>query len=186
VLLDAHRAPDEWFALANTMARLTVQGDPLAPRPRTCTLFAQALETQTVADSKLALKRECVPRLSAAAPMMLGKSIVLVGSHLDIAAVYAHLRPHGITVGDLVQDFYGKLYRVTDAMSLNHLFVDDGRKALLRKRCEQHLVVSPGSVRASEYDTVVVMPGVSPSAGMSVCRRCRYQIIAVCHSPFGY
>ena len=186
VLLDAHRAPDEWFALASTMPRLTVQGDPQAARPRTCTLFAQELETQSVQSTPLALKLEYVPRLSAAMPMMQGKSIVLVGSYLDIAAVYAHLRPQGIVVGDVVQDFYGKSYRVTDASSANHLFVDDGRKALLRNRCAQHLVVSPGSVRASEYDTVVVMPGVAPSAGKSVCRRCRYQIIAVCHSPFGY
>jgi hypothetical protein len=186
VLLDAHRAPDEWFALASTMPRLTVQGDPQAARPRACTLFAQELETQPVPSTTLALKLECAPRLSAATPMMQGKSIVLVGSHFDIASVYAHLRPEGIAVGDVVQDFYGKSYRVTDASSANHLFVDDGRKALLRNRCQQHLVVSPGGVRASEYDTVVVMPGVAPSAGKSVCRRCRYQIIAVCHSPFGY
>ena len=186
VLLDAHRAPDEWFALASTMPRLTVQGDPQAARPRTCTLFAQELETQSVQSTPLALKLEYVPRLSAATPMMQGKSIVLVGSYLDIASVYAHLRPQGIAVGDVVQDSYGKSYRVTDTSSSNHLFVDNGRKALLRNRCEQHLVVSPSGVRASEYDTVVVMPGVAPNAGKSVCRRCRYQIIAVCHSPFGY
>ncbi len=186
VLLDAHRAPDEWFQLASTMPGLTVQGDPLAARPRACTLFARLLETQAAPDTQLPLERVCVPRLSAATPLMQGKSIVLVGSYLDIAAVYTHLRPHGIVVNDVVQDFYGKSYRVTDSSSPNHLFVDDGRRALARNRCQQHLVVSPSGLRASEYDTVVVMPGVAPTAAKSACHRCRYQIIAVCHSPFGY
>lgn len=187
VLLDAHRAPDEWFAIACTMPQLVIQGDPDAMRPRACTAFAAELEKVPAPDAvRSRVHLRCVPRLAEAMDAVRGKHIVLVGSHLDVHAVYSHLRPDGMLGGDTVCDMYGRFAAVSGAGNSSHVFVDDGRRALKRTLCTQHLVVPPSGIRAGEYDTVVVMPGVPQCIGRAVCARCRYMVIAVRHSPFGY
>ena len=75
---------------------------------------------------------------------------------------------------------------VSETPQHTHVFVDNGRRALNRSHCTQHLVVPPSAIRAGEYDTVVVMPGVPQSIGRAVCARCRYLVVAVSHSPCGY
>lgn len=187
VLLDAHRAPDEWFAIACMIPQLLVQGDPLAPRPRGSTLFAKELEKQESCDQALLPHIACVEKLAQAMPHAKGKSIVLAANYSMACSIYNKLRPNGFENGDLVQDFYGRSYRVSDASSSStHVFIDEGRCAKKRSSLTQHLAVSPSMVRAGEYDTVIVMPGVSPTLGKAVCHRCRYKVIAVAHSPYGY
>jgi len=187
VLLDAHRAPDEWIGIALTMPQMIIQGDPDAIRPTVCNAFAAELEKQPAPAGGPLVHLECVARLSDAIPMVLGKHVVLVSRYEDVMPVYRNLRPDGILVGDTVHDIYGRSFVVSSThQSRSHIFVDDGRRALSRSICTQHLVVSPGRIRAGEYDTVVVMPGVSQRVGRAVGARCRYMMIAVSHSPCGY
>ena len=187
VLLDAHRAPDTWLGIALTMPQLIIHGDPDAMRPRTCNAFAAELSQLTPAPVvRVNLRLECVARLAEAVHLVRGKHIVLVGRFEDVHAVYSHLRPDGMVKGDLVCDMHGRSYVVSEAPRSTHVFVDKGRRALSRSHCTQHLVVPPSAIRAGEYDTVVVMPGVPQSIGRAVCVRCRYMVVAVSHSPCGY
>lgn len=188
VLLDAHRAPDEWFAIACMIPQLLVQGDPCAARPHTCHAFAAELAKHPApALPPLAPHLKCVERLADAWQHARGKAVVLAANYVTASSIYQHLRPQGMACDDLVHDMHGRSYRVTDATSsTTHVFVDGGRCAKKRTLISQHLVVSPSTVRASEYDTIIVMPGVPPSLGRAVCYRCRYMIVAVAHSPFGY
>ena len=48
VLLDAHRTPDAWYAVACTMPNIIVQGDPDACRPRACMTFATELQKLSI------------------------------------------------------------------------------------------------------------------------------------------
>ena len=185
VLLDAHRAPNEWYAIALQMPHLIIQGDPAAIRPRGCSTFAAELEA-LAAPVRLMPELRCVARLADAMPLGVGKHVVLAGTHEAADQVYRHLRPDGVQPGDVVQDFHGRSYVANDINSATHIFVDNGRRALRRTCLWQHLVVSPSQIRAGEYDTVVVLPGVAPSLGRAVCARCRYMVIAVAHSPRGY
>ena len=184
VLLDAHRAPDEWFAIACTMPHLIIQGDPDASRPRACTAFATELEKQ-VPPKRARVHLRYASRLADAMPLARGKCVVLVGSRDTVDSVYHHLRPDGVQVGDVVQDMYGRS-GVVQSVCVGHLFVDDGRRAILRSTARQQLVLSPGGVRAGEFDTVIVMPDVAEPLARAVCTRCRYMIIAIRHSPMGY
>lgn len=189
VLLEAHRAPDEWFAEAQAMPNLVVQGDPCALRPKNCSLFADELAKQPLPRSPTVLKPHlrCVARLRDAWDHAEGKTVVLAANRTTAGTVFQSLRPDGLLAGDLVYDYYGRSYRVNDATSsTTHIFVDGGRCAKKREHLQQHIVVSPGSVRCGEYDTVIVMPGVSPMLGRSVCWRCRFMVVAVAHSPHGY
>ena len=187
VLLDAHRAPDEWIGIALTMPQLIIQGDPDSIRPVACNAFAAELEKQPAPPGGPRVHLECVARLSDAIPMVRGKHIVLVGRYEDVQPVYRNLRPDGMLAGDTVCDMYGRSCVVSSTyQSPSHIFVDDGRRALRRSMCTQHLVVSPCNIRAGEYDTVVVMPGVSQRVGRAVGTRCRYMLIGVSHSPCGY
>ena len=189
VLLDAHRAPDEWFVLADMMPNLLVQGDPRALRPQSCSRFADELAKQPWSQN-LPMPQphvRCVARLRDAWEHAEGKTVVLAANRSTAGTVYQSLRPDGLLAGDLVHDYYGRSYRVNDATSSNtHIFVDGGRLAKKKECLQQHVVVSPGSVRCGEYDTVIVMPGVSPTLGRAVCFRCRFMVVAVAHSPYGY
>jgi len=185
VLLDAHRAPDEWFGIACTMPHLIIQGDPDAHRPRTCTVFAAELSKSAAPARSQHVNLGYASRLADAIPMIRGKYIVLVGSRDSVDSVYNHLRPDGVQIGDIVQDMYGRS-GIVDSTSVCHLFVDDGRRAITRSTARQQLVLSPGGVRAGEYDTVIVLPGVAEPLARAVCTRCRYMIIAIRHSPMGY
>ena len=188
VLLDAHRAPDEWYGIALLMPHIIVQGDPEAMRPRTCTSFAAELAKQPCPARRPAcLELRCVLTLADALPLARGKHVVLAGTHEDAEAVYRHLRPQGLLAGDVVHDMYGAAALVhQDQQQGSHVFVDNGRRALTRKIVNQHLVISPSQVRAGEYDTVIVLPGVAPALAKAVCHRCRYMIVAIAHSPVGY
>ena len=185
MLLDAHRAPDDWYAMACRMPRLTIQGDPDALRPRSCQLFAMELaKIEAPPRSLPCLHLKHVAQLTAATRLARGKWIVLVGSHESIAAVHRHLRPNGVQPGDIVHDMHGRGGVVHSLMPGKHISVDNGRRTILH--WSQHLVVSPSCVRAGEYDTVIVMPDVAFSLARAVCRRTRYMIIGVAHSPCGY
>jgi len=187
VLLDAHRAPDVWFAIACTMDNLLIQGDPDALRPQRCNTFAKELEKQAAPEiCAPGVHLHCVDTLSHALPLVRGRHAVLVGTHTDRTAVYDHLRPDGARAGDIVMDMHGRRGIVTSTESRTHLSTDSGRRMLLRSTVTNDLVVSPSCVRAGEYDTLVVMPGVSEPIARAVCRRVRYMIIAVAHSPWGY
>lgn len=185
VLLDAHRAPDEWFAMACRMPLLTIQGDPDALRPQSCQLFSIELAKKEAPPRSLICPYlQHAPQLTKATRMARGKWIVLVGSHDSIAAVHHHLRPKGVQPGDVVHDMHGRGGVVDSLMPGKHISVDNGRRTILN--WSQHLVVSPSCVRAGEYDTVIVMPNVAFSLARAVCRRARYMIIGVAHSPCGY
>lgn len=185
VLLDAHRAPDEWYALACRMPQLLIQGDPDAIRPRSCQLFAVELTKVAAPPRSLPCPHlEHVAKLTAATKRARGRWIVLVGCHESIAAVHRHLRPHGVQPGDVVHDMHGRGGVVDSLMPGKHISVDSGRRTILH--WSQHLVVSPSCVRAGEYDTVIVMPDVAFPIAQAVCRRARYMIIGVAHSPYGY
>ena len=187
VLLDAHRAPDEWFACACRMPRLTVQGDPEAHRPRKCSRFAAELEKAAlpVAALLFAPHLQLCGTLMDAMPHARGRTVVLAGSHDSRNTVFEMLRPSGLQRGDGVMDFYGRYAAVESADAL-HVHVDGGRRVLRRGLVNQHVVVSPSCVRSGEYDTVIVMPDVPESIGRAICRRTRYRIIAVAHSPYAY
>ena len=188
VLLDAHRAPDEWYGIVLLMPHILVQGDPLAMRPRTCSMFAAELAKLPCPQTTLTrLELRCVPKLCDALQLVRGKHVVLAGTHEDADTVYQHLRPDGLRAGDIVYDMYGKAAIVhQNQCNTSHVFVDNGRRALARKVTNQHLVVSPSQIRAGEYDTIIVLPGVAPALAKAACRRCRYMIVAVAHSPVGY
>jgi hypothetical protein len=186
VLLDAHRAPDEWFGSACRMDNLTVQGDPDAHRPGSCNLFAGELAKERPLARAVRVHLRCTATLAAALPLARGRLVVLCGSWRVRDEVYAHLRPAGMKAGDGAMDRYGKFTRVHAAPMGASVSVDGGRRLLRANMLEQHVVVSPGTVRAGEYDTIVVMPDVPESIGRAICRRTRYMIIGVGHSPCGY
>lgn len=187
ILLDAHRAPDDWFALACRMPRLLLQGDPDALRPKSCNLFAKELAKHTrsvVTRVVLCPRLQHTPHLKSAMQLARGKWVILVGSHGAAAAVYRHVRPEGVQKGDIVHDMHGRSGVVSSRMSGKYISVDDGRRTIMN--WSQHLVVSPSCVRAGEYDTVIVMPDVAFSLACAACRRTRYMIVGVAHSPRGY
>jgi len=187
VLLDAHRAPDEWFAIACTMDNLLIQGDPEALRPPRCNVFARELEkVEKPASSGPRVRLECVDKLSSALALAQGRYVVLVGSYTDRPSVYAHLRPDGFQKGDAVMDMHGRRSIVSGTTLQTHVETDLGRRMLLRSTVTHDLVVSPSCVRAGEYDTIIVMPGVPESVARAVSHRVRYMIIGVAHSPYGY
>ena len=76
VLLEAHRAPDEWFTEACRMPNLLLQGDPDAYRPRSCSLFAAELCKQEPRPITNKPHVQCTPTLTAALPLTQGKTIV--------------------------------------------------------------------------------------------------------------
>ena len=184
VLLDAHRAPDEWFSKAAGMRNLIVQGDPDTFRPRACNLFANALSNQIpfiIPKVHLRIRQT----LTAAQQDQQGRSVILAGTRDTRDSIYAYLRPDGLQVGDGVMDLFGR-YAVIDSLTQQHIHVDSGRRVVRRCVVNQHVVVSPSNLRSCEYDTVIVMPDVPEHIAKMVCRRVRYQIIAVSHSPYGY
>lgn len=185
VLLDAHRAPNAWFAIACNIPQLIIQGDPDAHRPRACTAFADELEKCPCPLPGPRLHMQYANRLADAIPMALGRYIVLVGAYSSVPSVYSHLRPNGVQRGDIVQDMHGRSGQV-DTVSSGHVFVDQGRRAITRVEARQQLVMSPGGILAGEYDTVIVMPDGAQPIVTRVCRRCRYMIIGIRHSPMGY
>ena len=185
VLLDAHRAPDEWFSAACKMPRLTVQGDPDAMRPQHCSRFAAELSKAAPHSSLLRPHLKVAPTLTEALAHASGRTVVAVGTRQSREQTFAFLRPNGLQKGDGVMDFYGRFYTV-DAIDAFSVHVDGGRRVLRRAAVDQHVVVSPSSVRSGEYDTVIVMPDVPERIGQAMCRRNRYQIVAVAHSPFAY
>ena len=188
VLLEAHRAPDDWFATACSMPNIVLQGDPLAFRPKNANLFAAELAKceEGSAQKKPKPMLHCMPTLTDSLPIASGKFVVLCGSFEVRDAVYNFLRKNGIQQGDAVLDRFGRLTYVTKKLHGTLLEVDGGRKVVRQEHVSQHLVVSPSNIKSGEYDTVIVMPDVPESLAKAVCRRVRYQIIGVMHSPFGY
>jgi hypothetical protein len=184
VLLDAHRAPDEWFAAAVSMPQLTVQGDPDSYRPRGRDRFAAELETQTCY-RPCAVALATAPTLTQGIQLARGRSMVLVGSRVTRDALWQHLRPMGLIPGDPVMDLYGRS-GIVESIRTGHVFTDGGRRSTELSRVTQHLIVSPSGVRAAEYDTVVVMPDVPEKVARTVCHRTRYLIVGVAHSPLAY
>jgi hypothetical protein len=188
VLLDAHRAPNEWFASACRMPNLLVQGDPLALRPKACARFAAELAKAAVPRGVRAAPQLRFSRtVTACLPNLLGRAVVLCGSHETRDRLYAHIRPEGMVKGDGAMDRHGKYTQVHETpSSALSVSVDGGRRMASRAHLYQHVVVSPGSVRAGEYDTVVVMPDVPEPIARAVCHRARYMVIGVGHSPVAY
>jgi len=168
------------------MPQLIIQGDPDAHRPRACTAFAAELAKAPASAAPPARPElRYAGRLAAAIRMARGRYVVLVGAYGSVAPVYNHLRPNGVQHGDIVQDMHGRSGLV-ETLASGHVFVDGGRRALTRAEARQQLVLSPGGIRAGEYDTVIVLPDTAQSIVKSVCCRCRYMIIAIRHSPMGY
>lgn len=187
VLLEAHRAPDEWFAAACKMPNLLVCGDPDAWCPRQSTLFAAELAKQPISRAP-ALRPHVglTATITEAMPQCRGQSVILCGSYEVCSSVYAHLRPEGMRVGDGAVDQFGRYTKVHRILSPVSVSIDGGRCVKRLTQLEQHIVVSPSMVRSGEYDTVVILPGVSLLCARAVCRRARYMIIGVGHSPLGY
>lgn len=187
VLLEAHRAPDEWFAAACKMPNLTVCGDPDAWRSRQATLFACELSKQKPAHTVISRPHVgLTATIAEALAQCRGRSVILCGSYEVRDSIFTHLRPNGIQAGDGAMDQYGRYTQVHRIISPVSAAVDGGRRAERLSRLEQHIVVSPSMIRSGEYDTVVVMPDVSLACARAVCRRVRYMIIGVAHSPLGY
>ena len=186
VLLEAHRAPDEWFAAACRMPHLTIQGDPDARRPSTCALFAAELDKQPAVPRCIWPHLRCMPTLSSAIPLAKGRRVVLCGTYEMRDRLFAHLRPRGMQAGDGMMDRYGRYTALEKRMHAPWLSVDGGRRMVREDAIEQHVVVSPSNIRSGEYDTVIVMPDVPESFGRSICRRARYMVVAIGHSPRAY
>ena len=184
VLLEAHRAPDDWFAAACRMPNLLIQGDPDARRPAVCNLFAQHLGKEAARPWAVHPHAGYTPNLSAALPLARGRTVVLCGSYEISDAVYAHLRPDGPGVGDGAMDRYGRYTQVHARLAGAWLSVDGGQRQA--KDLVQHVAISPSMVRSGEYDTVIVMPDVPEPFARAICRRTRYFVIGVGHSPIGY
>ena len=187
VLLEAHRAPDEWFAAACKMPNLLVCGDPDAWRPRQATLFAGELAKQEPPRAPAPRPHVGLPAtIAEAIPQCRGRSIILCGSYEVRDSIFNHLRPDGMRVGDGAMDQYGRYTQVHRIISAVSAAVDGGRRVERVCHLEQHIVVSPSMIRSGEYDTVVVMPDVPSAFARAVCRRARYMIVGVAHSPLSY
>lgn len=186
VLLDAHRAPDEWFGAACRMPHLTIQGDPDAIRPVGHNLFATELAKESAEEHTTHPNLQCTPTLSAALPHARGRCVVLCGTYDMRNNVFDHLRPNGLSQGDGAVDRYGRYTEVHSVTSSTHYAIDGGRRMVRRDMLEQHVTASPSTVRAGEYDTVIVMPDVPEKIAKAVCKRTRYLIVGVAHSPMAY
>jgi len=186
VLLDAHRAPNEWFAAACRMPNVTIQGDPDARRPIGCHLFAGELSKEPAPARAVLPHVECTPTLTMALPLARGRSIVLCGSYEVRDAVYQHMRPDGMVAGDGAMDRYGRYTQVHERLPGGWLSIDGGNRRVRRDALDQHMTISPSTVRSGEYDTVIVMPDVPAPLARSICRRTRYLVVGVGHSPIGY
>ena len=117
----------------------------------------------------------------------LGRTVVLCGSYETRDRLYEHLRPDGMQAGDGAMDMYGKYTQVHETPTgASVVSVDGGRRFARKEHLTQHVVVSPSTVRSAEYDTVIVMPDVPEMIAQAVCRRARYLVIGVGHSPYGY
>ena len=110
VLLDAHRAPDEWYGLACKMDNLTVQGDPDAFRPMSCNLFASALNSCPVQFTVPKVHLRVSLTLTEALEHVLGKSIILVSNHTTRDEVFNFLRPNGPQCGDGIEDMHMEIF----------------------------------------------------------------------------
>jgi len=188
VLIDAHRAPDDWFTLACAMPNLILQGDPCAMRPSRCSLFYAELVKQPVpAAPRVRPQLQFSATLHACIGDSLGRTVVLCGSYETRDRLYDHLRPDGMQAGDGAMDRHGKYTQVHETPTgASVVSVDGGRRFARQEYLTQHVVVSPSTVRSSEYDTVIVMPDVPEMIAQAVCRRARYLVIGVGHSPYGY
>ena len=187
VLLEAHRAPDEWFAAAVLMPQLVVQGDPLAYRPRSCSLFASQLATCEEPERPLKPHAEISPTLTAALPRVVGRWMVLCGCRDSREKLYAHLRPNGMLEGDGAMDRFGRFTQVHETpTSAYTVSVDGGRRLARLDALFQHIVLSPSMLRSGEYDTILVMPDVPETIGRAACRRARYKVIGIGHSAMAY
>lgn len=185
VLLEAHRAPDDWFGAACRMPNLTVVGDTDAPRPRSCNLFAGELAKCAPAPRGPQPNVGMTATLTEAVPLSRGRCIVLCGSHAVRDAVFAHLRPGGMIAGDGAMDRYGRYTQVHRQVG-SSVEVDGGARVVRSDQLDQHVVASPSTVRSGEYDTVIVMPEVPFAFARCVCRRTRFLVVGVAHSPLGY
>ena len=186
VLLDAHRAPDEWFGTACRMPNLTIQGDPDAIRPVGCNRFAAELAKKSAEPNTKRPHLECTATLTEALPHAIGRCVVLCGTYDMRNNVFTYLRPDGLQVGDGAVDRYGRYTQVHQLVSAAHYAIDGGRRMIRRDLLEQHVTVSPSTVRGGEYDTVIVMPDVPEKIAKAVCKRTRYLIVGVAHSPLAY
>ena len=185
VLLDAHRAPDEWFALACKMPNLVVQGDPDAYRPMHCNSFASALSACVTTMQVPKVHLHVRPTLTEALQLVRGRSVILASNQHARDEAFKFLRPSGLQRDDGIEDMHGK-YATVHNITSSHVFVDNGRRVLKRSCVRQHLVVSPSNLRACEYDSIIVMPDVPEKFARAACRRVRFMIIGIAHSPFAY
>ena len=186
VLLDAHRAPDEWFAAACRMPNLLIQGDPDAMRPVSCAAFAAELSKMAAVPRTLRPELRCCETLTKALPLAKGRCVVLCSTYEMRDNIYAHLRPNGLQPGDGAVDRYGRYTTIERLSTGPYVSVDGGRRMVRKEFLTQHLIVSPSSVRSGEYDTIIVMPDVPHKIGQAACARVRYMIVGVGHSPMGY
>lgn len=187
VLLEAHRAPDEWYAAALLMPQLVVQGDPLALRPHKCSLFASELARCEEPEKSVKPHVEISPTLTAALPGALGRWMILCGCRDTREKLYKHLRPSGMVEGDGAMDRFGKYTKVHETPTSSYtVCVDGGRRLARLDALFQHIVLSPSMLRSGEYDTILVMPDVPESIGRAACRRARYKVIGIGHSAMAY
>ena len=185
VLLDAHRAPDDWFALACKMPNLLVQGDPDAFRPSNCNCFASVLSSCAVPAPLPKLKLRISLSVTESLQHALGRTAILVYNVSACDELFTFLRPNGFQVGDSIEDIHGQHFCVHN-LSSSHVFVNNGRRVLKRSLVRQNFVVSPSRLRSCEYDTMIVMPDVPEKFARAACRRVRYMIIGIAHSPMAY
>ena len=187
VLLEAHRAPDEWFAPACKMPQLLICGDPNAWRPRHTNLFANELEKQDKPVARALQPHACMTMtMTDALPLCRGRSVILCGSFTVCSSIFRHIRPQGLQVGDGAMDKYGRYTSIHAFLHGSSVSVDGGRRVARIEDLDQHVVVCPSKIRGGEYDTIIVMPDVPEKFARAVCHRLRYMVIGVSHSPLGY
>ena len=185
VLLDAHRAPDEWYAIACQMPQLIVQGDPDAFRRMGCNRFASVLQSCAIPAALPLVHLRISDTITSALQLAQGKCVIVTSNRSSRDEIFTFLRPNGLQPGDAIEDMHGK-YAIVHSLNASYVFVDNGRRVLKRDFIRQHIVMSPATLRACEYDTVIVMPDVPEKFARAICRRVRYMIVGVAHSPFGY
>ena len=83
-------------------------------------------------------------------------------------------------------DRYGRYTIVHKRMHANFIEVDGGRKVVREDAVTQHITVSPSTVKSGEYDSIIIMPDVPDVLAKRICRRARFLLIGVSHSPLGY
>ncbi len=191
--LEGHRAPDVVLAQLEALGcDVVVQGDPLASRPRDCSLMASELlkcaDPPWFAPSMTYFRtiEECIDAAQ-------GEWRMLAGSRESCNMVREKLRGHAdmVYAGDPVLDWRthrrAKVVRPAKVM-LNRgtaVHLDDGRivrASDLYSRVAETLY----SFGSGECDTLIILPDVPDVIGRMAVRRVKHQVIGLGWHPALY